>query len=38
MTMSAVMLLGEGTVADDVRRAGGGRCYSIKGVDDNGKR
>ncbi len=37
MTMSAAMLLGEGPVTDDVRRAGGKRCYNIKGVDNNSK-
>ena len=35
--MPAAMLLRKGPVADDARRAGGGRCYDTGGVDDNGK-
>jgi len=36
--MSAVMLVHGGALADNVRQAGGERCYTRKGADDNGKR
>ena len=38
VTMSAAMLLHGGGAADNARQAGGGRCYTGKGVDDNVKR
>ena len=37
MTKLAAVLLREGQVADNARRAGGGRCYDTGGADDNGK-